>query len=164
MRNNIILLIILSLSVASCKTTESNYREAYLKAINTTAEEQENNSIESQIEQKRITPVITENNNNEIVIKREFVTVVDGERSLLNNYNVVVAEFTQMFNAKSFRDRLTSQHQTSSYVLKNNKNKYFTIINGFNTRNEAIEYIQKLESENKIQLPIAKAWIIYAIK
>lgn len=163
MRVNIFITAILLISSFSCKTTESNYREAYQIAISNNKANETDSNIESQISQKRITPV-TENSDNDIVIKREFVTVVDGERSLLNSYNVVVAEFTQQFNAKSFSNRLISQHQTSSYVLKNNKNKYFTIIEGFNTRDEAIEYIQKLESENKIQLPIAKAWIIYAIK
>ncbi len=153
-----IIITLLLLCCISCKTTEENYRAAYQQAILTKESKAASSDVESIIPQQRI-HTVTETDSNQIVTKLEFVVVVGGARSELHTYNVVVAEFTQLFNAKSFRDRLIAQQQTQSYVLRNNHNKYFTIIQGFDTKTEAIEYINNLD----IKLPIPKAWILKSI-
>ncbi len=164
--NQILSLATISAAIylTSCRTTEENYRAAYLQAT-MEAQTAENTSkeIETIIAPERIVNTSPTDKDN-IITKTDFIFVVDGEKSDLKPYSVVVGDFTQQFIAKSYRDRLINEHQTHSYILRNSENRFFTIIEGFETEAEAKNYIYELENEGKIKLPIERAWILIDAK
>lgn len=117
------------LSVAACKTNEENYRKAYEKA-----KEAESAELESTIygryrnEAKDDLYTIGADTVN---IRREFVTVSKDQagidNSALKRYSVVVAQFKQLFHAKSLCGRYRNAGYESAFVVETREPLYYVV-------------------------------------
>ena len=72
---------------------------------------------------------------------------------------MVVGEYKQAFNARSFRDRLKKEEKPA-YVVIDSEKVYYVIAHGFDTSAEAAAYIKRIDKEVKMRIPIEKPWIL----
>ncbi len=143
----------------SCKSSEANYRAAYDTTI---ARQREKEGVDSatyaRIEAER-TANTTMISGDSVRMVTDRVNIVDGTLSDLKPYGVVVGEYKQLFNARSFRNRLKGKGHPS-YVVKNSESTYYVIAKGFDTAPEAAAYLDTVARTLEIRIPIPKPWIL----
>ena len=145
-------LVVVALSgFTSCKSNEANYRAAY----DITRERQREMAG---VDEGTYTRIEAERTANTAVIMGDsvrmittYVDIVDGTRADIKLYNVVVGEYKQLFNARSFRNRLVNNGH-GSYVVKDSENVYYVVVEGFDTAPEAAEYLKMLNFSEGYEL------------
>lgn len=96
MKNIVLLLAMLAaiLGLASCHTTEANYKAAYDKAVEKTRENMgEDNYAHMQAARMAYTEVV---NGDSVRLLRSFCNIVDGKPTDVKKYSIVVAMFDQV--------------------------------------------------------------------
>jgi cell division septation protein DedD len=71
--------------------------------------------------------------------------------AMLKRYNVVVAQFKQIFNAKAMMGRLKNQGY-DAIVLQNPDPLYYVVAGSVDSKNEAVELLKKLTNDKSIVL------------
>lgn len=153
------LVVVALAGFTSCKSNEANYRAAY----DITRERQREMAG---VDEGTYTRIEAERTANTAVIMGDsvrmitaYVDIVDGTRADIKPYNVVVGEYKQLFNARSFRNRLVNNGH-GSYVVKDSENVYYVVVEGFETSIDAAEFLGRVYEEVKIKIPIEKPWIL----
>ncbi len=101
-----------TLLTVSCKTSESNYRQAYETAV---AKNREASGVDSTIYARIRNSAQTSDliaGSDTLPMRTEYVGYTENggaSREMLKRYNVVVGQFKQKFNAREMRARLQSQ-------------------------------------------------------
>lgn len=150
---------VMAVFAMSCKTTEENYRSAYEIAAERrmgTADRQLGGFIERE---KRLaqTRVVA---GDSVRMVTERVVMVDGQASDLKKYCVVVGDFKQVFNARSFRTRINeAEGNTDSYVVMNPEKMYYVVYKGFETKEDAAKFLRD-KNNFKIIVPKKEPWIV----
>lgn len=129
------------LTFYSCKTTEANYKAAYDLA---TKNKQVNDFIDDTIADEAIPEQWAE--------YVAFTAECGGYKSDLKQYNVVVAQFRQIFNAKSMRGRLADMGYKSALVVQNGKQEYYVIAQSFNTKEDAVAAVKKIKNDKNLTI------------
>ena len=107
-----------------------------------------------------IRPVV---NGDSVRIVAHFVGLIDVEKAQTKRYNVVLRGFKQVVNARSMRDRLIKEGH-NSYVLYYEKEKlYYVIIEAFDTREGAADFLHNVKSRVKMNVPLDNLWILEKI-
>lgn len=150
---------IIAISFCSCKTNEKNYKAAYDITMNKKKNSEGIDSVTySKIvnEKKQSTAIIA---GDSVRLITEHVNIVDDSVKMLKKYNVIVGEYKQIFNARSFRQRLRQENKPA-YVIINAKRTYYVVAHGFDSPNEASEYLKNIKNEVKMHIPIESPWIL----
>lgn len=150
-----ILLIVFLAAVAlvSCKTTEENYRKAYERTVAARAEQ---DSIDQTIygrERHNMTEHSVSTPAGEVKVKSQFVRVTDGGGGIpesLRRYNVVAGQFKQIFNAKSFRERLADGGYPSAFVVETAEPYYYIVVGSFSDVQQAQAQLEKLAKDKSV--------------
>ena len=155
-----ILVLLLGVTMASCHSSEENYREAYKKAVEhrkTGISAETYAKIEA--ERQRYTHVINGDSVRMVYVNAD---VSIDSTDIAHDYNVVVATFTQRINAKSYRDRLREEcGLTGSYVLFGGKDKqYFVVAQGFDNSGDAAAMLRDLEKKVCLKILEPLPWIL----
>ena len=154
----------------SCKSSESAYKQAYLKAKQQeelqqkqqeeaqqtqAAMEQENNVVVP-MEEKPVTQAQVMDNADNIPVRQETVSVVAGTG--LKNFSVVVGSFSLKANAEGLQQNLKNQGYNAQVVVNNSVTPamYRVIATTFDSKNEAAA------SRNALQEKFPGAWLLYA--
>lgn len=111
-------------TLQSCKTSEENYRAAYeiTKAKQTEGLTQE--EIAGFAREEAIPRTLYKGDS--IPLKTEYLTRVEGgddNRQL--RYNVIVASFRQLFNARSLYTRLHDNGYPTAILLRDSQSRYY---------------------------------------
>lgn len=151
----------LLLSVASCKTTEENYKAAYDIAVKKqeSGAGKEVSTIISQEKRKREYQLI---GNDSIRVKTEYISIIDGPVNNVEKYGIVVGEFKQVFNARSYRNRINNIENDSvnpAFVVMNRMKQYYVIYRSFESKNAAAAFM-KNESNFKVRNKAKETWIL----
>lgn len=157
-----------ALTLAGCKTTESNYRQSYEAAVQKrNADEADAESVASTIHNKIMetsSPYMhTENGKSALYLEGNVWQTLDTERNPMKRYSVVVGAMRQQFNAKSFCTRL-EDNGCHSYVIQNGAKDYFVVAKGFDTFEEAADYVNNIDSHLKIKIPLKEPFIMRSIR
>ena len=162
MKKTLYLLLVLAATVVltSCHSSEQNYREAYEKAM-----ERRQTGIGAETyakieaERQRYTHVI---NGDSVRMVYVNANVAIDSTDVAQDYNVVVATFSQRINAKSYRDRLREEcGLTGSYVLFGGKDKqYFVVAQGFDNSGDAAAMLRDLDKRVCIKILEPLPWIL----
>jgi len=155
------MLVVMALVAASCKTTEENYRSAYEIAAERKMGSSSNRDLRGFIErEKRLseTRVIA---GDSVRVVTERVSLVDGNNGTLHKYCVVVGDFKQVFNARSFRNRINEAEgdSTQSYVVMNPEKIYYVVYKGFAVKEDAAMFLRNKDNF-KILVPKKDPWIV----
>lgn len=166
-----------AMAFTSCKSSESAYKQAYLKAKQQEelqqrqqAEQQAEQQAQQQaavVEQKEaavVTPLqekaadntqVLDNGDN-VQVRQEAVSVVNGDG--LNNFSVVVGSFSLKANAEGLQQTLKQQGYNAQVVVNKNVEPamYRVIATTFATKSEAAA------SRASLQEKYPGAWLLYA--
>lgn len=156
---SILAVVCIMTCATSCKSSEANYRVAYEKA--------KANMIERDgVDAETYARIVAEKKSNTAVVAGDSlrlitdrVNIVDDEPATMKPYGVVVGEYKQLFNARSFRDRLKKEG-LPAYVVMNGERMYFVVAHGFDTSVDAAVFLKDVRSKIKMKIPIEKPWIL----
>ena len=138
----------LLLAMTSCKTTEENYKAAYDIAVQRNQMGVDRN-LSAFIEREKHLAEFSVIEGDTVRIITEKVSMVDFDASAMKNYGVVVGEFKQIFNARSYRDRINlaeNDTENPAYVVMNPEKKYYVIYKGFDTKEAATAFIKNYDN------------------
>jgi hypothetical protein len=146
-----------ALTLASCHTTEANYKAAYDKAVEKTRQNRGLEWEEKQADRVRANTVI---DGDSVRVKRYHFNVVDDKPAVAKKYAVVTGEFQQKFNAMSMRDRYRKEgHQ--SYVVYHAKEKtYFVVVNAYDDLAVAAAFIRIMKDKTKVKPTVPRPWVL----
>jgi cell division septation protein DedD len=159
-----------AMAFTSCKSSESAYKQAYLKAKQQEElqqrqqAEQQTAAVVEQTETAVVTPLqekaadntqVMDNGDN-VQVRQETVSVVNGEG--LNNFSVVVGSFSLKANAEGLQSTLKQQGYNAQVVVNKNVEPamYRVIATTFATKSEAAA------SRASLQEKFPGAWLLYA--
>ena len=147
----------------SCKSSESAYKQAYLKAKQQEEQQQQQQAPVAQ-ETTVVTPMVERPVNNtqvvdnadNIAVRQEQVTVVSGAG--LKNFSVVVGSFSLKANAEGLQQTLRSEGYDAQIVMNNNVTPamYRVVATTFDSKMDAAA------SRNGLQNKYPGAWLLYA--
>lgn len=145
----------------SCKSSESAYKQAYLKAKQQEEMQQqapaaqETNIVTPMVERPVNNTQVVDNADN-IAVRQEQVTVVSGGG--LKNFSVVVGSFSLKANAEGLQQTLRSEGYDAQIVMNNNVTPamYRVVATTFDSKVDAAA------SRNGLQSKYPGAWLLYA--
>ena len=150
-----------AMAFTSCKSSESAYKQAYLKAKQQEEQQQQQTVVETQpetnvvvpLEEKPVTETQVVDNTDNVKVTQERVSLISGNG--LKNFSVVVGSFGLEANAMGLQQQLRSAGYDAQIVKNEERNMYRVIATTFDTKEEAIA------SRNDLQLKYAGAWLLY---
>ena len=155
-----IVMMVAAVVMTACHSSEENYREAYEKAVEarkTGISAETYAKIEA--ERQRYTHVI--NGDSVRMVYLNVNTAIDST-IVTQDYNVIVATFSQRINAKSYCDRLREEcGLQGSYVLFGGPDKqYFVAAQGFDNSGDAAALLKELDTRMCLKILEPMPWIL----
>ena len=160
-----------AMAFTSCKSSESAYKQAYLKAkqheelqqrqqaeqqaaVQTAAVEQA--AVVTPLQEKAADNTQVMDNGDNVQVRQETVSVVNGDG--LNNFSVVVGSFSLKANAEGLQQTLKQQGYNAQVVVNKNVEPamYRVVATTFATKAEAAA------SRTSLQGKYPGAWLLYA--
>ena len=151
------------MAFTSCKSSESAYKQAYLKAKQQEElQQQQQPVVQAQqpetnvvvpLEEKPATQTQVVDNTDNVKVTQERVSLVSG--SGLKNFSVVVGSFSLQANAVGLQQQLNNAGYNAQIVKNEERNMYRVIATTFDTKEEAAA------SRNDLQNKYAGAWLLY---
>lgn len=148
-----LLLCAAALLFAGCRTTEANYRAAYEKAVESSGDEM---PLDQTIYGRNRTTdrtVVTAAGDT-VAVRTQIVRVTDdggGIRESLHRYNVVAGQFKQIFNAKSFRNRVADNGYPGAFVVESAEPFYYIVVQSFDDVREAQKALEAAKKDKKVR-------------
>lgn len=159
---SIALLLVMALGVASCHSTEENYKAAYDKAME---KHKEGVGAETyakiEAERMRFTHVI---NGDSVRMVSMHVNDCKDNQNNPQQYSIIVGEFKQIFNAQNYAKRLQNEEGFPSYVLYGGPDmKYYVAIKGFEESDVAAAFLKGLDKKVKMKVLEPLPWILHRL-
>lgn len=137
---------------AACKTNEVNYRAAYEIAKQKSMDGVDAETYEKMQRESMPTKVVADGDTLRMMRASVNVAKYEGNEGVaLKRYNVVVAQFKQIFNAKAMMGRLNNQGY-NAIVLQNPDPSYFVVAGSVDSKEEAVELMKVLTKDKSIVL------------
>ena len=159
----------LAISFTSCHSSDKAYRQAYDKAQQQAANQnQYDTPVVQQVQTVTpVTPVQTQpstqtqvvDNYDNVSVRRESVTLVNGNG--LQDYSVVVGSFSVLANAEGLQQRLKNAGYNAQ-LAKNERGYYRVIAGTFGTKAAAAQLRDSLLGTQFN--PDRDAWLLYNVK
>lgn len=160
MKKNVVLCVgvCAALALTGCKSSESAYKKAYLKA----QAQQENQQAEAaQSETPVVAPVVEKpvsqttvvDNTDNAAVRSESVTLVSGAG--LKNYSVVVGSFSLKANAEGLQGTLKSAGYDAQIVYNPSNNFYRVVAATFDLKSDAVS------SRDQFRSKYPDAWLLF---
>ena len=147
-----------------CKSSESAYKQAYLKAKQQEEVQQQiqqntqpiENNVVAPMQERTATQTRVIDNADNIAVRQENVSVVNG--SGLKNFSVVVGSFSLKANAEGLQQTLKSEGYDAQVVVNNSVSPamYRVVATTFDSKVDAAA------SRNSLQQKFPGAWLLYA--
>ena len=152
-----------AMAFTSCKSSESAYKQAYLKAKQQEELQQQQPAVvqTQQAETNVVVPLQEKPaNNTQVVDNTDNVRVTQEQVSLisgsgLKNFSVVVGSFQSEANAMGLQQQLNNAGYNAQVVKNVERNMYRVVATTFDTKEEASA------SRNDLQTKYAGAWLLY---
>lgn len=148
----------LAMAFASCGgSKESAYKKAYEKAKAQEAQQATSTETEAPVvtplEEKPATETTVVDNTDNVAVKSEAVTVVEGNG--LKNFSVVVGSFSSKANALGLQQRLKNQGHAAQVAYNSSINFYRVIVATFDSKADAVS------SRNSFRSQYPDAWLLF---
>jgi cell division septation protein DedD len=152
-----------AMAFTSCKSSESAYKQAYLKAKQQEEIQQQQQPavVQTQPETNVVVPLQEKPaNNTQVVDNTDNVRVTQERVSLisgngLKNFSVVVGSFQSQANAMGLQQQLNNAGYNAQVVKNEERNMYRVVATTFDTKEEASA------SRNDLQSKYAGASLLY---
>lgn len=145
--------------LTACHTSEANFKRAYDTAVAKTIDNEGQVYYDKKMQERvRPTEVV---NGDSVRIVESFGNIFDDKPDKLHKYNVVVAEFDQIINARSYKTRLHDNEGYNAYIIFNNQSKkYCVVVKGFNEKGPAAAFVANIKSYMKMKALVPRVWIL----
>ncbi|MBR1688130.1 MAG: SPOR domain-containing protein [Prevotella sp.] len=149
-----------AMAFTSCKSSQSAYKQAYLKAkaqeeqqaVAQQPQEQEVNVV-APLQERPVNNVQVVDNADNINVRQESVSLVSG--SGLKAFSVVVGSFGLKANAENLQGRLQSEGYNAQIVKNEAQNMYRVVATTFDSKADAAA------SRNALESRFNGAWLLY---
>ena len=148
-----------AMAFTSCKSSESAYKKAYAKAKAQEAAAVETNTeanVVAPIEEKPIDEVRVVDNADNVQVRQEQVSLIDG--SGLKNFSVVVGSFSLRANADGLQQRLKEAGYDAQIVKNADRNMFRVVATTFADKASAAQ------SRNELRAKYPDAWLLFNAK
>ena len=145
-----------AMAFTSCKSSESAYKKAYEKAKAQEAAAVETNTeanVVAPIEEKPIDEVRVVDNADNVQVRQEQVSLIDG--SGLKNFSVVVGSFSLSANADGLQQRLKEAGYDAQIVKNADRNMFRVVATTFADKASAAQ------SRNELRAKYPDAWLLF---
>ena len=152
------------LILSGCKSKESAYKQAYLKAKQQDEMQQQQQQAAQEVEANVVVPMQTKvanqtqvvDNADNVAVRQESVSVISGTE--LKNFSVVVGSFQLKDNAAGLQQSLKNQGYDARLVMNSSTDPvmYRVVATSFDTKAEAAA------SRNALMDKFPGAWLLYA--
>ena len=145
-----------AMAFTSCKSSESAYKKAYEKAKAQEAAAVETNTeanVVAPIEEKPIDEVRVVDNADNVQVRQEQVSLIDG--SGLKNFSVVVGSFSLRANADGLQQRLKEAGYDAQIVKNADRNMFRVVATTFADKASAAQ------SRNELRAKYPDAWLLF---
>jgi cell division protein FtsN len=152
------------LILSGCKSKESAYKQAYLKAKQQDEMQQQQQQAAQKVETNVVVPMQTKvanqtqvvDNADNVAVRQESVSVISGTE--LKNFSVVVGSFQLKDNAAGLQQSLKNQGYDARLVMNSSTDPvmYRVVATSFDTKAEAAA------SRNALMDKFPGAWLLYA--
>ena len=152
MKKNVVLCVgvCAALALTGCKSSESAYKKAYLKA----QAQQENQQAEAApIVEKPVSQTTVVDYTDNAAVRSESVTLVSGAG--LKNYSVVVGSFSLKANAEGLQGTLKSAGYDAQIVYNPSNNFYRVVAATFDLKSDAVS------SRDQFRSKYPDAWLLF---
>lgn len=164
----LIVAVVMALGFEGCRTTEANYRQAYEKAKAGQEEGLElDSTIYGRVRRDLRTVTVKASDGTEVEVKNQLVRITPeggGIRENLKEYNVVAAQFKQLFNANSMRTRLVDEGYPEAFVVQTAEPFYYVVVASRNDVSEALKILETFTQSNKVPLKSPCPFILKATR
>ena len=153
-----------AMAFTSCKSSESAYKQAYLKAkaqeeaqlANQQNAQSAENNVVVPMEEKVVTNTRVVDNSDNISVRQEAVSVISGTG--LKNFSVVVGSFSLIANAEGLQQTLRNAGYNAQIVLNSavSPAMYRVVATTFDNKMDAAA------SRDALQARYPGAWLLYA--
>lgn len=157
--------IVLMCAIPACKPSEQHYREAYDRAVtarDSTPDGVPDSTIYTRIRREMKHGSMTVGADT-VEVATQFVAITPdggGINESLKRYCVVAAQFKQVFNARSMRQRLVDAGYPGAFVVQTREPYYFVVAGAYAEAAEAVEMIHHLETDRSISLKSPAPFIL----
>ena len=147
-----------AMSFTGCKSSESAYKKAYEKAKAQEAQQapaeqmQDQSAVVAPVEEKPVTEVRIVDNADNVQVRQEKVSVVNG--SGLKNYSVVVGSFLRRANAEGLQQQLRDAGYDAQLVKNEERNMFRVVAATFDSKADAAA------SRNEFRAKYPDAWLL----
>ena len=150
-------LLSLMVVLASCKSKESAYKQAYEKA-----KAQENTEQIQVNAPVAVTPVAAPTNDNydQTPVRQEQVAVVSVSGDL-KPYSVVCGSFSLQANAQALKEYLLGEGYKAGIVKNVEKNMFRVIIGSYDTKPEAAKAREAFKVKYPTRADFQGSWILW---
>ena len=145
-----------AMAFTSRKSSESAYKKAYEKAKAQEAAAVETNTeanVVAPIEEKPIDEVRVVDNADNVQVRQEQVSLIDG--SGLKNFSVVVGSFSLRANADGLQQRLKEAGYDAQIVKNADRNMFRVVATTFADKASAAQ------SRNELRAKYPDAWLLF---
>ncbi|MDD4609297.1 MAG: SPOR domain-containing protein [Bacteroidaceae bacterium] len=172
--------LLLVLSVSSCKTGESAYKKAYEKAKQQQGSQATTNSTSSASTSRaevNVTPITTnpsiheevveapkqvqKSANTDIAVRQERVDVLNGDT--VNDFSVVCGSFGTKSNAENLKAFLDNQGYRAVIVHSNDVKLYRVVVASYSSRSTAAAARDAFKRRFSNREDFQAAWLLYRI-
>ncbi|MDE6353164.1 MAG: SPOR domain-containing protein [Muribaculaceae bacterium] len=164
MKNTIYSIIAISLicsTFTSCKTSEKNYRAAYELAQQ---KKTESDGETDNLIKKEEGPQSTLIDGVVLPVKSVYTSPVRDIEGFdpadVKKYNVVIASFRQLFNAKSVRKRAITAGFDKAYILVDRDKVYYVVAQSYSTAAEAEAALKKVTKAEPVVMKSPYPYIL----
>lgn len=147
-----------AIAFTSCKSTESAYKKRYMKAqalheTQQTEPTQNETPVVAPLEEKSSTQATVIDNADNVAVKSENVTLIDG--SGLKNYSVVVGSFSLKANADALQRTLKNAGYDAQIALNPSTNFYRVVSATYDSKSDAVS------ARNQFRNKYPDAWLLF---
>lgn len=159
--SHLLTIALLAILFSACHSNEANYKAAYDKARAKKIEVVDDEfAALIKAEKRRNLEVV---NGDSVRVEHAYMNVTDGQQTDALRYNVVVGQFKQLFNARTYRDRLKSEGGYPSVLLYGSverDKKYYVVIKSFSELDVAAAFLKNLRRQSAVKILETEPWIL----
>lgn len=150
-----------ALSIAGCKTSEANYRAAYETAIQRSRSADLDSTIYANI-RREARPSTVKVGAESLPLTALYVspTTIDDFTPAIATYNIVVAGFKQLFNAKSMMQRLRAAGYADAFVVETKEPLYYVVASATDDPATAARQLRAVKEGSPLQLRDPFPWVL----
>lgn len=158
-----LLIALMGLGIWSCKPSEKNYRAAYERTMARDSTRTDFNETVYGRYRREIKEVPAFNENDTVNVKTTRVWVVKNEGALneqLKKYCVIIAEFKQLLNARSIRDRFKEGGYPGAFIVQTPEPYYYVVAAAYTDLSEAVTLTDKLRRDTPVRMKAPCPYIL----